>query len=72
MLLLSLFEKSSVVRALQNAWMPTCGFVQPQQAMVLQVPRDVAGAPIAPLLIEDQNVFSNHPNQLIGNTKIHD
>ncbi|KAH0781832.1 hypothetical protein KY290_001430 [Solanum tuberosum] len=41
-------------------------------AMVLQVPCVVARAPIAPMLIQDQNLFSNLPNQLIENTNIDD
>ncbi|KAG5632835.1 hypothetical protein H5410_004552 [Solanum commersonii] len=40
---------------------------QPQQAMVLRV---VARAPIAPLLIQYQNLFANRPSQLVNNTNI--
>ncbi|KAG5632833.1 hypothetical protein H5410_004550 [Solanum commersonii] len=43
---------------------------QPLQAMVLQVLRVVAHAPIAPLLIQNQNLFANRPNQLVENTNI--
>ncbi|KAG5632393.1 hypothetical protein H5410_004110 [Solanum commersonii] len=45
---------------------------QPQQAMVLQVPRVIARALIAPLLIQDQNLFADRPNQLVENTIIND
>ncbi|KAG5632837.1 hypothetical protein H5410_004554 [Solanum commersonii] len=45
---------------------------QPQQAMVLQVPRAVARATIAPLLIQDHYLFANRPNQLVENTNIND
>ncbi|KAH0781736.1 hypothetical protein KY290_001334 [Solanum tuberosum] len=45
---------------------------QPQQAMVFLVALVVKRAPIAPLLIQDQNLFANHPNQLVENTNIND
>ncbi|KAK4737652.1 hypothetical protein R3W88_001349 [Solanum pinnatisectum] len=45
---------------------------QLQQSMVLQVSCVVARALIAPLLIQDQNLFSNRPNQLVENTNIDD
>ncbi|KAG5632293.1 hypothetical protein H5410_004010 [Solanum commersonii] len=38
---------------------------EPQQTMVLQVAPNVEGAPMAPLLIQDQNLFANRPNQLV-------
>uniref|UniRef100_M1DGQ7 C2H2-type domain-containing protein n=1 Tax=Solanum tuberosum TaxID=4113 RepID=M1DGQ7_SOLTU len=51
---------------------PRAVLYQPQQAMVLQVPRAVARASIAPMLIQDQNLFANGPNQLVENTNIND
>ncbi|KAG5632831.1 hypothetical protein H5410_004548 [Solanum commersonii] len=38
--------------------------------MVLQVVRVVTRAPIPPLLIQNQNLFANRPNQLVENTNI--
>uniref|UniRef100_M1DY37 C2H2-type domain-containing protein n=1 Tax=Solanum tuberosum TaxID=4113 RepID=M1DY37_SOLTU len=51
---------------------PRAVLYQPQQAMVLQVPHVVAYARIAPLLIQDQNLFANRPNQLVENTNVDD
>ncbi|KAK6797072.1 hypothetical protein RDI58_004773 [Solanum bulbocastanum] len=51
---------------------PRAVLYQPQQAMVLQVPHVVASARITPLLIQDQNLFANRPNQLVENTNVND
>uniref|UniRef100_A0A3Q7F303 C2H2-type domain-containing protein n=1 Tax=Solanum lycopersicum TaxID=4081 RepID=A0A3Q7F303_SOLLC len=45
---------------------------QPQQAMVLQVPHVVTSERITSLSIQDQNLFANHPNQLVENTNVDD
>ncbi|KAG5632836.1 hypothetical protein H5410_004553 [Solanum commersonii] len=49
---------------------PCAVLYQPQQAMVLQVLRVVACAPIALLLIQEKNLFVNSPSQLVENTNI--
>ncbi|KAH0781679.1 hypothetical protein KY290_001277 [Solanum tuberosum] len=65
-------RNQEVYGPLRRPGRPRAVLYEPQQTMVLQVAPNVEGAPIAPLLFQDQNLFANHPNQLVENTYIDD